>query len=156
MQNISGFGLRVNIRASISFPVGFDVTEFADDADPFDSPESTVAESAMGLNGDLIVYNNANPLIKTISVITGSESDQNLSALFEANRAGRGKNPVQDIITLTAVFPDGRTEVYSPGAITTGNSGQSVASSGRKKSRTYGFTFENMTTAAGGILNAII
>lgn len=147
MQDISGFGLRLNIRASVTFPVGFDITQFADDADPFDSPEITVAESAMGLNGDLLRWNNANPIVRTISVVPGSDDDRNLAALFEANRAGRGKNPVQDEITLTAVYPDGRVETYSPGAITAGHSGKSVASTGRLKSKTYTFVFENMTTA---------
>ena len=147
MQDISGFGLRLNLRASITFPIGFDVTQFADDADPFDTPEITVAESAMGLNGDLLRWNNANPIVRTISVVPGSDDDRNLAILLESNRAGRGKNPVQDEITLTAIYPDGKTEVYSPGAITAGQPGNSVASAGRLKSKTYTFVFENMTTA---------
>lgn len=147
MQNISGFGLRLNLRASITFPIGIDITQFADDADSFDSPEMTIGESAMGLNGDLLVWNTANPVVRTINVIPNSDDDRNLQVLFNANRAAQGKNPVQDVITLTAVFPDGRTEVFSPGAITTGNAGNSVASGGRMKSKAYTFVFQDMTTA---------
>ncbi|BFI50491.1 phage tail fiber protein [Yersinia pseudotuberculosis] len=33
-MDISGFGTIVNIRASKTFPAGFNVTQFADDAEP--------------------------------------------------------------------------------------------------------------------------
>lgn len=147
MQDISGFGLRLNIRASVTFPVGFNVTQFADDADPFDAPDLTIRESAVGLNGDLQVWSTPNPIVRTVSVIPNSDDDRNLSTLLEANRAGRGKFPVQDVITITAIYPDGRVETYNSGAITAGQPGQSVASAGRQKSKTFTFVFENVTRA---------
>ena len=91
MQNISGYGLSINILASTTFPIGLFITEFADDSDPLDIPSLQVADSAMGLNGDLIVWSKANPIKATLDVIPNSFSDRNLAILLEANRVGKGK-----------------------------------------------------------------
>jgi hypothetical protein len=143
MQNISGFGLSVNIIASKSFPVALYLTEFADDADPLDIPNTQIADKAMGLNGDLVPWSKANPLIVNISVIPESDDDTNLAILLEANRVGRGKTSARDEITLNAVFPSGRFITYLKGAITDGPVASSVSSAGRLKSKTYSFCFEN-------------
>lgn len=143
MNNISGFGLSINLVATITFPLGFIITEFADDADPFDLPALQIADSAMGLNGDLIQWAKANPIKATISVIPGSDSDINLALLMEANRVGRGKIGARDIITLAAIYPDGEFITLTNGVITDGLPASSVASAGRLKSKTYNFSFEN-------------
>lgn len=142
MQNISGFGLIVNVLASNTFPVGFVVTEFADDSDPLDIPSIQVADSAMGLNGDLIGWSKANPIPVTLAVIPNSLSDVNLSILLEANRVGRGKIGARDIITMNLVYPAGNFVNLSGGIITDGSTVSSVASAGRIKSKTYSFKFE--------------
>lgn len=143
MNNISGFNLLVNVIASNTYPVGFPVTQFADDTDPFDLPSIQIADKAMGLNGDLIVWAKASPINITLAVIPGSLDDVNLGILFEANRVGRGKIGAKDVITLTGIFPDGRILTLTKGAITDGMPGNSVASAGRLKSKSYIFTFEN-------------
>lgn len=147
MTDISGFGLQINVKASTTFPTGFVVSQFADDADPFDLPDMTIAESAMGMNGDLVTWNTANPITINLSVVPGSEDDKNLATLFEANRVGKGKQSAKDVITMTAVYADGKTLTLSQGVITNGNPGDSIASAGRKKSKTYGFVFENKATS---------
>lgn len=76
MEDISGVGLRVTIVASNTFPSGITITQFADDADPFDVPSMQLADKAMGLNGDLITWSKASPLTPTINVIPGSEDDK--------------------------------------------------------------------------------
>lgn len=144
-NDISGFGLIVNVQASQSFPVGFPITQFADDSDPFDFPSLQIADKAMGINGDLVTWKKANPIIVTLSVIPGSTDDIALSTLFELNRVGKGKRNVRDSITLTAIYPDGRVKVMTPGVITDGMPGNSVASAGRLKSKSFSFAFENMT-----------
>jgi hypothetical protein len=143
MSNISGFGLLVTVRASNTFPAGFTVTQFADDADPFDLPSIQIGDKAMGLNGDLVTWSKANPIAITLAVVPGSSDDINLGILFEANRPGRNKFTMRDEITMTAVYPDGRTTTLTGGAITDGMPGNSVASAGRMKSKQYGFAFEN-------------
>ncbi len=144
MQDISGFGLQINVVASVTFPQGFVVTEFADDGDPFDLPSLQIGDKAMGLNGDLIVWSKANPLLITINVIPGSEADKNLAIVFDANRVGRGRKPARDVITMTAIYPDGSTITLSPGKMTDGMPGNGVASSGRLKTKAYMFAFEGV------------
>lgn len=144
MNDISGFGARVQLVASNTFPAGIDLTQFADDADPFDAPSIAIAETAMGVNGDLVTWSKANPLKNTIAVVPGSDDDINLGILYEANRVGKGKRSARDVISITVVYPDGRTLSYTNGKMTDGMPGNSIASAGRLKSKTYGFAFENL------------
>lgn len=143
MRDISGFGLRVRVIASVTFPQGFEVTAFADDADPFDVAVLNIAETAMGLNGDLLTWSKGAPITVTLNVVPTSEDDRNLQILFEANRTARGKRPARDVVTLVGIYPDGRQVTASPGAIISGTPFPAVASAGRMKSRPYGFAFEN-------------
>lgn len=143
-QDISGFGLRVIVTATETFPNGFTVSAFAGDADPLDFPELTIAETEMGLNGDLITWSNANPINITLNVIPNSDEDRNLQTLFNANRVGRGKQAVRDVITLVGIYPDGSRVQLSQGKTTTYIPSNSVASAGRYKSKPYGFAMENV------------
>lgn len=142
-NDISGFGFQINLVADSTFPAGLNLTQFADDADPFDTPAIQLADKAMGLNGDLVVWSKASPIEVTINVIPGSDDDENLAILAEANRVGKGKVSAQDAITLTAIYPDGSMLTLQAGRITNGTVGSSVASAGRLKSKAYMFTFEN-------------
>lgn len=142
-NDISGFGLSVIVIASSTFPAGAVVTQFADDADPFDTPAIALADKAMGLNGDLVVWSKASPIEVTMNIIPGSDDDDNLEILAEANRVGAGKVSAQDNITLQAVYPSGKVLTLTNGRITNGTVAPSVASSGRLKTRAYMFTFEN-------------
>jgi hypothetical protein len=145
MENISGFGLIVSVLASNTFPVGLLLTEFSDDSDPFDFPSLQIADKAMGLNGDLIQWAKANPIIVTLNVIPGSYADINLATLLEANRVGRGKTGARDIITLIGTYPSLNVVTLSNGVITDGIPSSSVSSAGRLKSKSYSFAFENKT-----------
>lgn len=145
MQNVSGLGLRLRLIASVTFPAGITITQFADDADPFDLPSQQLADKAMGMNGDLVIWSKANPALVTVNVIPDTEDDRNLSVLAEANRAGRGRSTARDVITLIGVYPDGRSVTLSPGAITDAAPGNSVSSAGRMKSKPYGFAFEGLS-----------
>lgn len=147
MQDISAFGIRVRVVASATFPAGFTVTQFADDGDSLDVPSQQIADKAMGVNGDLVVWSRANPINVTLNVIPNSPDDLNLQVLLEANRVGRGKRSARDTITMTAMYPDGSTRTWSSGAITDGIPGQSLASAGRLKTKPYIFTFENTVGA---------
>lgn len=146
MNNISGYGIQVSIRATYTFPVAFSISQFADDVDPVDLPSVQIADKAMGVNGDLITWSKANPLLLNIGVVPSSSDDQNLSILFEANRPGRAKLNVQDTITATINLPDGSIFILNNGIITDGMPGNSVASAGRYKSKVYSFAFENYIT----------
>lgn len=143
MPDISGFGLRVQIVASVTFPQGINLTQFADDQDPLDMASIQIADKAMGLNGDLIIWSKANPLPAVLNIVPNSDDDRNLSVLAENNRVGKGKTGTRDVITMTIIYPGGATITLSQGAITDAMFGQSVASSSRMKSKTYAFSFEN-------------
>src|SRR5215216_1560845 len=137
-SDISVFGLRVQLNASETFPSGISITQFADDADPFDTPSMQIRDKAMGVNGDLITWSKATPIGVTLAVVANSEDDDNLSVLFEANRVGKGKQGARDVISLTVVYPDGRTTSFTQGVITDGMPSLSAQSAGRMKSRVYG------------------
>lgn len=143
-NDISVFGIRVQVVASETFPSGINITQFADDADPFDSPSIQIRDKAMGVNGDLISWSKANPLPVTLNVVPNSEDDKNLGVLFEANRVGKGKQGARDVITITAIYPDGRTASFTQGVITDGMPANSATSAGRMKSKAYAFAFENV------------
>jgi hypothetical protein len=145
MNNISGYGFRINLIASNTYPVGINLTQFADDADPFDAPSLQIADKAMGINGDLIVWSKANPINITLNLIAGGQDDILAGILLEANRVGRGKIGARDIITMSGVYPDGRIVVLTNGVITDGIPLNSIASAGRLKSKSYAFSFENKT-----------
>lgn len=148
MQDISAFGIRVRVVASTTYPAGFDVTQFADDGDSLDVPSQQLMDKAMGVNGDLIVWSKANPLNLTLNVIPNGDDDKNLQVLAEANRVGRGKLSARDTVTLVAMYPDGSSATWSNGAITDAMPGNSLASSGRIKTKPYVFAFEGFARAA--------
>ena len=143
MQDISGYGLQILLIANTTFPNGVLLTQFADDGDPFDVPSIKVGDTAMGLNGELIVWRTANPIDVTINLIPGSDNDIELMILLEANRTVLGSQPARDVITLVSVYPDGRTYTLSEGVVTDGPPGLSVASAGRFKTNAYMFRFQD-------------
>lgn len=145
MNDISATGLSLTIVASETFPAGFNFTEFADDADPFDLPALTIAASAMNVNGDLVTWSSPQPVMPTLNAIPGSDGDNNLQILFEANRAAKGKRVARDSITIVANYPDGSTVTLSNGKMISGFPGKSVASAGRLKSKAYAFAFQDLS-----------
>lgn len=145
MQNITGNGTEVIIKGSVTFPQGFSFTQFADDSDPFDIPEVQIAETAMGVNGDLVVWSSPNPIAINLATVPNGEDDINLGILYEANRVQKGKKAAGDVITITVIYTDGSKITFGGGAITNGMPGNSIASAGRIKSKTYGFSFESIS-----------
>lgn len=142
-QDISGFGTRIVIQASNTFPSGFSITQAADDADFIDMPSLQLADGAMGLNGNMVTWSKANPIPFTVNVIPGSDDDKNLQVLSSANRAAAGRRPARDVITATVVYPDGTTLRLMRGSIRDAAFGNSIASAGRMKTKAYVFSFED-------------
>lgn len=144
MFDTSAIGVSVRCLASSTFPSGFTITAFADDADPFDLPSMDIAQTAMNVNGDLVTWSSPTPIEITLNVIPNSEDDQNLSAVFEANRAGKNKMHARDSITLVASYPDGSSLTLSNGKMTSGTPASSPSSDGRVKSKAYSFAFQDL------------
>ena len=144
-QNISAFGLIVNLVASNTYPSGIQITQFSDDADPFDMPSVVMAESGMGINGDLLVWNKPAKLDISMSVVPGGTDDEALAILATSNRTGKGLENARDVITMTAMYPDGRTTTLSEGFMTGATLINAAQTAGRMKTKTYTFTFEKKT-----------
>lgn len=149
MQDISAFGARVILRASVTFPQGVSLTQFGDDTDPFDIPSQELGTATMGVNGDLIFASRANPIPLTISFIPNSDDDKNLDVLAMANTVGRGKQSARDIITISVVYPDGSQRTFSQGKLTNAPLAPGASSAGRLKTRAYTFAFEALTKSGG-------
>lgn len=143
MIDVSGTGLSIVVKASNTYPSGITCSAFADDTDPLDFPELTITEYGMGLNGDLITWSSPQPLQFSLSVVPGTPEDEALEFLFEANRVAKNKRSAKDIITITAIYPNGQRKTLRNGRIISGLPGKGVASGGRIKTSTYGFVFEN-------------
>lgn len=149
MTDISASGISVRLIASITFPNGVTLTQFADDADPFDVPEVVIAEAAMNLNGELVTWSSPKPLLPKMALIPGSEDDINMNILFDANRPANGKKAVKDILTAVVSYPDGATATFDGGKLLSGMPVRSPSSAGRFKSSVYGFAFPNLAYARG-------
>ena len=63
--------------------------------------------------------------------------------MLEANRPGRGKLVARDIILMNISYPGGNFVSLINGIITDGIPFSPVANSGRLKTRSYSFVFEN-------------
>lgn len=147
MSDITGFGVVVTLIATTTFPVGFPITQFADDADPLDFAAVKIGDLAVGLNGDPISWGKAVPLPMVLNVIPGSEDDLNLAILADANRVAQGKISAFDNISATVAYPDGSVTTLTGGKMTDAPFGKSISSSGRIKTRQYTFAFGNKNGA---------
>lgn len=148
MLNISGFGLAANIVASNTFPSGFALTEFADDADPLDSPDLELADTGYGLNGNMVVWSRPQGLEIVLAVIPNSDGDINMQVLVEANRVGFKKRGARDLINIALTYPSGEQATMASGVIMTGPFTKRIASAGRFKTNTYRFRFEEVSRSA--------
>lgn len=128
-QDISGFGVVINIVASNTFPAGLTITQLADDTDPVDFAAIPIADKAMGANGDLLVWAKATPLPMVLAVVAGSQDDHNLEILANANRVAQGKVSAADVISATVIYPNGSFKNFFGGRITEAPFGKSIAGS---------------------------
>lgn len=145
MINISGFGLSAVINASNTYPNGFVLTDFADDADPLDSPDFQVADTGFALNGTMVTWSRAQGIEVGFNVIPTSEGDINLDTLLDANRVGAKKNGARDKVSIVFNYPNGDQVTCSEGIVVVGSMLPGVASAARLKSRQYRFRFERIT-----------
>ena len=143
MNDVSATGLALVVQASKTFPSGIFITQFADDADPLDLPAVDIAQTGMDINGNLVSWSTPTPQTVTINVLPGSEEDQNLAILLDANTAKRGRRAAGDNITMVASYGNGSTTTARNGRITNGSRGSSVAGAGRLKSKQYTFVFQD-------------
>jgi hypothetical protein len=110
-----------------------------------DIPSMQIADKAMSLNGDLVKWSKANPIPVTINIIPDSTDDTNIGVLFEANRVARNKKSAQDEIDLIVTDPNtGAVTTFTGGLITDGMPATGISQTGRKITKAYIFSFENV------------
>lgn len=146
-QDITAFSTSIRLIASATYPTGITITQFSDDADPIDFASIQIGDTAMGVNGELIVWAKAATLPMVLNVIPGSDDDLKLQTLANNNRVSQGRNSVRDIITAVVNYPDGSFTSLSGGKIVNAQFAKSAASSGRLKTKSYAFSFQNVVAA---------
>lgn len=145
--NISGFGLTIDLIASVTFPTGVVLTQFGDDADALDFPTIQLGESAMSLNGDLVKWSKPAVIPLTLNIIPNSLNDELLTILVQSNQVGKNKLNIQDNISMVIFYPDGAITTLTQGLITNAMVSSGVASAGRLKTKPYTFQFEGVVYA---------
>lgn len=143
MQDVSATGVKITVITVPTYPQGFEVSEFADNADPLDFPPTQIADYGMGVNGDLVTWTKPVPLEITLNVIPNTDADKNLGILYDMNRAAKGKISAQDLVTLVVSYPDGTRKIFSNGKLISGVPANGVSSDDRIKTKEYKFVFEN-------------
>lgn len=142
--NISALGTQVTVVAVPTFPQGFTITEFPGDNDPVSIEDVEVSNVEMGVNGDMVAWNKANPIPVELNVIPNSEADKNLQIIMSTNRAAKNKVSVADDITMVITYADGTRKTLTGGVIMQGAVANSITSDSRIKTKTYSFNFANI------------
>lgn len=139
--NIAGFGGTVYMTASTTYPFGFLIEAFADDADPVDLSEIEIGELVMGVNGTPAKFSKPAIVPLTISVFATSASNEFLSVLMQANMVGENKTSNNDTVSANIFYPNGQLIALNEGIITGGKPGYTISSGGRLSTMVYKFAF---------------
>jgi hypothetical protein len=140
---VSVFGSQISLIASNTFPTGITLSQFPDDADPFDIPEVQIGDAGMGPNGDMLAWSKGVIIPFNLNIIAGSDDDKLLSILMQANRVSKGKRSLLDVITITIVYPDGGIATFSNGIMNAGIPARSGTAAGKMKAKSYKFMFKD-------------
>lgn len=142
MNNISTSGISITLTGSRVLPM-IQLTQFADDADPFDIDHTTISQNAMNANGDMVVWSTPTAKPITLNIIPGSDDDNNLQLIANSNTTqGRNIKPL-DEFQMIASYQDGRRVIAKGGVIVSADLGTSAATQ-RRKSKQYVFAFQEI------------
>jgi hypothetical protein len=139
--NIGACGFKLFIHSLYTFPLGFEINEFADDRDPFDLPDISLGTYEPDLNGNLVFYNRPTPFPVDLYLIPNSGADKNCRQLFNSNFQSSWKFSGNDLVTMIATYASGETKIALGGHINIGSPMPSAAVNGRLKSQHYQFIF---------------
>ena len=156
VANVSAFGTSCTIVSTVTFPSGFNVSDFADDVDPIQVGNLTIRTRQMLMDGSIHTRLSANPIEVTLAVIPGSPSDKNLQVLFNASRVRQKLLPIPDFIGMMISYPDGVTSALIDGSIISGPPVRSVSMSGRIKTNQYGFVFADNATIGDSVVGTLL
>ena len=139
MADTSHNGAIYTISASKTFAnVPLPISAFPKDTDPFDVPNTDIADMEIGTNGDDISWDVINPIEASLAIIPATDDHEILQTICNANRAEKGSPSARDKITLVRILPNGETTTMK-GRMTSGPATTSLASSGKIKTPVYMF-----------------
>ena len=147
-ERIATTGIELLVQTPITFPVGFTVTEFADDGDSLTGEPLQIGESARNVNGTKVDWSTPVIITKTINLIPASQDDVNMALLFDSNRIGVNKAITGESITWVITYPNGSAVTLTGGSVNTYDFGLDALQTGRLKSKMYSVDFENATWTA--------
>lgn len=142
-MNISAMGIKVQIIAVPTYPVGVTLTKFADDGDSIELPEMTIMQRGMGVNGDMVVWKTAVPCPLSLNLIPGTDECDAMEKLFNLNMVQKNRVSYTDVLTAIITHPNGKVTMLTNGYIEAGKPFQDYSSNGRAKSRRFSFVFQN-------------
>jgi hypothetical protein len=147
MENVSAFGTSINILATRSFPIGFQVKKLADDKDPLVIEEIEPTGHEFLVDGSLFIFDKATAIKVKISVVAGSDDDLNLKVMLQARKGTPSILNLPDITTMTILYGNNGSVMFTSGSIVSGPLGDSINQSGRYPSNTYTFVFSDFAGA---------
>lgn len=155
MFDVSATGSKIRVECGSN---SCNITEFYDEATPFETNEVEVTGSAMTLNGQLILWRKPTAYVVSMTVVPGSQDDLWLAQRLDDAHVRRGK--VVDVDRLNAkmtiwvpqINASGRQNAtvsvsYTNGRILSGPTGPSTNAEGKLSGKTYTFVFEDQTVA---------
>lgn len=155
MEQVGGFGTTVSILAMKTFPTGFTLKKFADDVAPIEFGETQIADHEFLVDGGLFPFETSSAVSVKIGVIPGTEDDENLSILFNANKSIFRVGGLPDLMVMTINYPNQAPIILNSGYMRTGRAGTTIAETGRGKGKIYEFVFaECTTTSYTGLIQA--
>lgn len=162
MIDVSGFGTGITVVALQSFPMGFTVSQFADDVDPIEAKEVAAVGYEMLFDGSPFFYDKASVVEVKVGVIPGSDDDINLKILLQVKKGTTSILPISDLTTMVVTYPDGGRVILSNGSIISGPFLDSIQASGRRKGNTYTFVFgsfmgaQSATELVSGLASSVL
>lgn len=141
--NVTGFGTKVSLRASNTFPAPIIITEFSDDADPVEIEDLEIGQDQGGLQ-NAVQWQTYSPIHISLNIIAGGDDDELLQALFLANTPSPGRQIAKDVLTMSIIYPSGKIKTYANGFFMSGPAGLSVTTEKKLKTNLYKFGFESL------------
>jgi len=141
MIDISGFGTGITIVTTATFPLGFELTQFADDEDPLNVENTEVSGYEKLYDGSIFTFDKTSPILLSVGVIANTEDDINLKILLQNRKSSPQILPLGETTTMIICYPDGGKVAMSNGTILAGPLADSLTAQGRRKGNVYHFVF---------------
>jgi hypothetical protein len=145
-QEVSANGIKVMLFASITYPTGIEIASFNPGDDPFSADNVSIAETEMGVNGNMIVYRTPYAYNLTMNITPMTEVDQIMENIANADRIAFGKASAKNVLMLSVIYPQGRVLTYIDGALTSVPGGFTAGGNGRMGGRSYTMAFRNVVS----------